>query len=175
MTTDSNDAHLRMVRYWVNIYRKQRAFRNIDARDMFQEGCIGLMRAKCLYNVSRRTKFSGYASAWIRKYIRRLPNRGNWREEPTDASMIDDLNLSRDDTVEAAERREMRGDLATAMSGLDAPELDIVAARFGIGKRPESRAAIARRMGVTYERVRWLERKSLEKLRKNGLLRRKYR
>ncbi len=56
--------------------------------------------------------------------------------------------------------------LRRAMDALDARERAILAARFGLdGAEPESRGTIGRRLGLSRERVRQIEREVLERLR----------
>jgi RNA polymerase sigma-32 factor len=49
----------------------------INVRDLIQEGNIGLMQAVKKYNPYKGTKFSTYASFWIRAYILKYI-RNNW-------------------------------------------------------------------------------------------------
>lgn len=49
----------------------------LNVRDLIQEGNIGLMQAVRKYNPYKGTKFSTYASFWIRAYILKYI-RNNW-------------------------------------------------------------------------------------------------
>ena len=49
----------------------------MNVRDLIQEGNIGLMQAVQKYNPYKGTKFSTYASFWIRAYILKYI-RNNW-------------------------------------------------------------------------------------------------
>ena len=49
----------------------------MNVRDLIQEGNIGLMQAVKKYNPYKGTKFSTYASFWIRAYMLKFI-RNNW-------------------------------------------------------------------------------------------------
>jgi RNA polymerase primary sigma factor len=66
-------ANLRLVIKFAGWYRN----RGLDFEDLVQEGNLGLLRAAQLYDPSKGTRFSTYASIWVKQLISRaVDNKG---------------------------------------------------------------------------------------------------
>ncbi len=73
------------------------------------------------------------------------------------------------DPVEDVDRKELRRVLGGAIATLDEREREILAARFAPDEsEPVTLEQIGRRMGISRERVRQIERRALERLRERG-------
>jgi RNA polymerase sigma factor (sigma-70 family) len=73
------------------------------------------------------------------------------------------------DPVEDVDRKELRRVLGGAIATLDERERDILAARFAPDEsEPVTLEQIGRRMGISRERVRQIERRALDRLRERG-------
>ena len=98
---------------------KSYAYRDLEITDLFQEGCIGLVKAIRRYDYRRGYKFSTYATWWIKQSVSR--NLGNER------------NIRLPDAVSALLRKMARveGQLAQSL-GRESIEPDEVAAEMDI-------------------------------------------
>jgi RNA polymerase sigma factor (sigma-70 family) len=73
------------------------------------------------------------------------------------------------DPVDGVDRKELRRVLGGAIATLDEREREILAARFAPDEsEPVTLEQIGRRMGISRERVRQIERRALERLRERG-------
>ena len=80
------------------------------------------------------------------------------------ADLIADLDA--EDAVLAATRRLLKDDILEVLDQLDGRERDVVRMRFGLdGARPATLEEVGRRFGVTRERVRQIESRTMAKLR----------
>jgi len=171
------EANLPLV--WSVVHRLTRRkrsekLRHVEADDLYQEGCIGLMRAAELFDPLLGFHFSTFAFYWIRQKVGKalrcagviaLPYtplaecvRGVmsihslWEEGRIDVA-----------APEHGEEAEAEAEAVhVAMSRLSPSHRDVLTARFFYGERLQ---AIADRVGLTKEGVRVREIRALERLR----------
>lgn len=145
---------------------------NMGFFELVSDGNISLIRAVEKFDYARGYKFSTYASwAILKNFTRSVPaehqrldrfRTGNEEvfahsSEPKGSFFIDE-HMNR---TQRAVIREM-------MQELDGREQKVIACRFGLseGEEPETLEQVGSRLGVTKERVRQIEVRTLEKLRR---------
>lgn len=140
--------------------------------ELVSDGNISLIRAVEKFDYSRGNKFSTYASWAILKNFA--------RSVPAEHQRLDRFRTGQDEVF--AQSSEKRGSFFTAehlnvshravirelMQELDGREQRVIACRFGLeeGAEPETLEQVGTRLGVTKERVRQIEVRTLEKLRR---------
>lgn len=140
--------------------------------ELVSDGNISLMRAVEKFDYSRGNKFSTYASwAILKNFTRTIPAEHQrldrfrtGQEEIFAQSSESRSSFLKDEHAHAAQR-----DVIRAMLGeLDGREQKVIAFRFGLeeGVEPETLEQVGWRLGVTKERVRQIEVRTLEKLRR---------
>ena len=74
----------RFTRGFVAVYRRYgRHLEPTDQLDLYQEGCVGLLRAAWRYNPQHNTRFWTYARHWVHQALGRLvPKLGDGRSAP---------------------------------------------------------------------------------------------
>lgn len=170
------ETHLGLVGAIARAY----ASRRLDREDLIAAGRVGLIRAAERFDPDRGFAFSTYATFWIRQEIREAlrlaaplvapprpvqsipqPNR----EVPIEEFAGDNPAISR-----GLESREDGAVLRIAMERLSDRERLVITRRFGLDGEPsETLAAIGRRLSLTRERVRQIERSALDRLREEYL------
>ena len=84
--------------------------------------------------------------------------------ESTLGAMVPDTTV--DSPEDAAIRQQMAGEVERVMQGLDDREREILRLRYGLGMdQPWTLDQIGRRLSITRERVRQIERKAVQKIR----------
>jgi len=108
------EAHLRLVKWFVNRYMLLRGSSTISEEDLYQGGCLGLHRAVLRFDWSRGLRVSTYAGGWIKAGIREAEKeqRSNIR---LPSGVIKQLQELRD------KQRELDGLLKISDSPEDAP------------------------------------------------------
>ncbi len=86
----------------------------------------------------------------------------------SESELIDLLEDDGQSPEEYLKQRQMQADIQTALTNLDPKEQDVIRLRFGLGgEKPLTLAAVGDRLNISRERVRQVQRKALERLRKN--------
>lgn len=140
--------------------------------ELVSDGNISLIRAVEKFDYARGNKFSTYASWAILKNFA--------RSVPAEHQRLDRFRTGQDEVF--AQSSEFRGSffldehmnrsqraiIRELMGELDGREQRVIACRFGLeeGAEPETLEQVGSRLGVTKERVRQIEVRTLEKLRR---------
>jgi len=140
--------------------------------ELVSDGNISLIRAVEKFDYARGNKFSTYASWAILKNFA--------RSVPAEHQRLDRFRTGQDDVfAQSSEHRgsffldeqmnkTQRAVIRELMQELDGREQRVIACRFGLeeGAEPETLEQVGSRLGVTKERVRQIEVRTLEKLRR---------
>jgi len=145
---------------------------NVDFAEMISEGNMALLRSVEKFDVARGFKFSTYACRAILKSFNRLATKtGRYRQhfpaeydpemERSDYDVNKDV-MQQEESVDAL--REVLSYNRAALSDL---EQTVVSERFALGSRRKraTLAEVGRRVGLTNERVRQIQKHALGKLR----------
>jgi RNA polymerase primary sigma factor len=140
--------------------------------DLVSDGNIALIRAAEKFDVSRGNRFSTYASWAIMKNFARtlsvaLRQRDRFCTSHSEIfSTVEDAraNQHEQESAQLARESEVQG----MLKRLDTRERQIIEDRFGLarGQDPQTFKQIGVTMGITKERVRQLQIRTLGKLRK---------
>ncbi len=173
------EAHVGLVFHWAGLCKRRKLYQEIDLNEMVQEGYFGLIKAAQKYDPGKG-QFSTYATRWIRKFIRKFRLRSQGPGcVPCDSRRIDNRDIldaeaassvMEDHALDSAVASETASAIASSLGDLDDRSRDIVAARFGIFGRTATYRELAERHGVCVERIRQIEKKALEKMRKSKIL-----
>lgn len=140
--------------------------------ELVSDGNMSLMRAVEKFDYSRGNKFSTYASWAIMKNFARSVPAENTRLDRFRTGEEDIFVQSADHRSAALgderRNREQRMAIIQLMEELNGREQKVISCRFGLEQNaePETLEQVGVRLGVTKERVRQIEVRSLEKLRK---------
>jgi RNA polymerase sigma factor (sigma-70 family) len=143
--------------------------------EMVSDGNISLIRAIEKFDFSRGFKFSTYATwAIMKNYARSIPAEHNLLDRYRTGS--DELFMSSPDQrsdqfeQELVNHRQHEA-IIQILNRLDERERNIIMYRFGLNQdsEPQTLEQLGGRFGVTKERIRQLETRALEKLRKIAL------
>jgi RNA polymerase sigma factor (sigma-70 family) len=171
---------------------KHFAWNQEEILDLFEAGVVGMIRAIDRIDPARGTRFSTYASHWIKNYVRRtarelhttihlppefyrLPTNDRPRLifrslSPTEGSAESESVRDLIDTSEATPSSEMEclervAVIQELITRLGPREAAIVRRRFGMDGHPrETLSEVGMSMNLTKERVRQLERRALLRL-----------
>ena len=191
------EANLRFVVSYAKRYRGL----GVSFLDLIHEGNLGLLEAARRFDPTRNVKFITYAVWWIREAMMHVlaDQTRVFSFPPKLFSMLhhahDDVSLSepiaawtRDgrprelsdllaqDLVPAIEDEMIHqsdlDELAAALHDLDGKEREVMRLRFGLGDdEPRTLQEIGDRLHLSRERVRQIESRAKEKLRKSAKLR----
>ncbi len=160
-------ANMRLV---ISIVKKfVNANNNFD--DLLSDGIVALIRAVDKFDFDRGFRFSTYATQVVRRNAyRNVMTKQKERLQVTssiDESGIDISDEARPSSMSESRWNELRSRLASMLDSLDRREKLIIRARFSLGshRNVKTLQCLADRLGVSKERVRQLEKRSLEKLR----------
>ena len=140
--------------------------------ELVSDGNMSLIRAVEKFDYSRGNKFSTYASWAIMKNFA--------RSVPAEHTRLDRFRTGQDDVfLQSSDHRgslfadervnvAQRDAIIELMEELNGREQKVIACRFGLeaGVEPETLEQVGQRLGVTKERVRQIEVRTLQKLRK---------
>jgi RNA polymerase primary sigma factor len=140
--------------------------------ELVSDGNISLIRAVEKFDYSRGNKFSTYASWAILKNFA--------RSVPAEHQRLDRFRTGQDEVfaqssehrgslfIDEQMNRTQRAVIQELMQELDGREQRVIACRFGLdeGAEPETLEQVGTRLGVTKERIRQIEVRTLEKLRR---------
>jgi RNA polymerase primary sigma factor len=195
--TELVEANLRFVVSYAKRYRRL----GVSFLDLIHQGNLGLIEAARRFDPSRNVKFITYAVWWVRESMThvladqtrafsfppklfsalyRVPGGG------ADVSLSDPVGggarprelgdlLPQDGVTpieEAMIRQADRDAITAALADLDGREREVVRLRFGLGDdRPRTLQAIGDQLRLSRERVRQIETRAKEKLRRSASLR----
>ncbi len=156
-------ANLRLVVHLAS--RHLATGRRLD--ELVSDGTVSLMQAIERFDPARGVRFSTYASWAIRKnFAKSIPRE--LHRQGAEVTGTEELIEARGDPRAAAPGRDfkevLRSTVAALLLELGPREREVVAARFGLGRRPETLEQIGRRFQITRERVRQIEAAALRKL-----------
>lgn len=181
----------------VSYAKRYRGF-GVSLLDLIHEGNLGLIEAARRFDPSRNVKFITYAVWWIRESMMRVlsdqtrafsfPPKlfATLSRGAEDVSLSEPLGkegrgreladtLAQDD-VPAVDAEMIRqadlDELAAALLDLDGKEREVVGLRFGLADdEPRTLQEIGERMHLSRERVRQIESRAKDKLRRSAKLR----
>src|SRR5439155_16987201 len=136
--------------------------------ELVSEGTMTLMRAIDSFDVHRGHKLSTYATlALMKGFARSVPQMLSKRAAGLAGAPDEQVMEIPDRRANtAAERFLAREEVGQLLQRLDARERDVVRGHFGLDQStPATYEQLARRLGLTRERVRQIERVALAKLR----------
>jgi RNA polymerase primary sigma factor len=159
-------ANLRLV---VSIARKHLRG-GLSLMELVSDGTMTLMRAIDSFDVHRGHKLSTYATlALMKGFARSVPQMLSKRAAGFAMGAAEEqspLEIPDRRAHTAAERFLAREEVGPLLQRLDARERDVVRGHFGLDQSaPATYDQLARRLGLTRERVRQIERVALAKLR----------
>lgn len=154
------ETHHRLVSYWASVYMRCPGTDTISKHDMEQEGYLGLLRAYELFDPSRECRFSTYASYWIRARIRQFLRRQQRDRLISTPPAILENRAVVDDDVTPELKFELDAAVAHSLGHLTPRCRDVVTALYGIGRELESRKDVAKRLGISRERVRQIQKQA---------------
>ncbi len=140
--------------------------------ELVSDGNMSLIRAIEKFDYSRGNKFSTYASWAIMKNFARSVPAEHTRMDRFRTGYDEIFQQSNDNRANpfAAELRNsaQRSALREILEELDGRERKVISCRFGLikGTEPETLEQVGHRLGVTKERVRQIEVRTLDKMRR---------
>lgn len=163
-------ANLRLV---VSVAKKYGAGSLLSFNELVSDGNVSLMKAVEKFDYTTGNRFSTYATwALYRNFARTIPDERKRVERfrPGDVSLLE-LKPDYRSAPRQAERVyvERTAQVERFMSGLNERERAIVEMRYGFGSvdsKPKTLRQVGQCMGVTKERVRQIEIRALEKMRR---------
>jgi RNA polymerase primary sigma factor len=140
--------------------------------ELVSDGNISLIRAVEKFDYARGNKFSTYASwAILKNFARSVPaehQRMDRFRTGNDEIFAQSLEQKGSILIDEHMNKTQRAVIREMMQELDGREQKVIACRFGLseGEQPETLEQVGSRLGVTKERVRQIEVRTLEKLRR---------
>jgi RNA polymerase primary sigma factor len=140
--------------------------------ELVSDGNMSLIRAVEKFDYSRGNKFSTYASwAIMKNFARTIPDEHRHRDRyrTSHAEMFTATEDARSDQYEQeAAQFQRESQVEKILGRLDEREQQIIMSRFGLqrGHEPLTLKEVGAELGVTKERIRQIEARALNKLRK---------
>ena len=140
--------------------------------ELVSDGNMSLIRAIEKFDYARGNKFSTYASwAIMKNYARSVPaehTRLDRFRTGFDEIFYDSEDGRGSAFAEELVNKAQRDAITEILDELNGRERKVIACRYGLGKgsEPETLEEVGNRLGVTKERVRQIEVRTLEKLRR---------
>ncbi|MEZ6087969.1 MAG: sigma-70 family RNA polymerase sigma factor [Pirellulaceae bacterium] len=160
------EANLRLVfsivKKFVNPY--------VTFDDLLGDGMLALIRAVEKFDYARGFRFSTYATQVVRRNSYRLVVQKQADRsrmvDGLDELGLDEAEIPRESSISEQRWHQLRSRMAVLLDALDRREKLIIRARFSLGShsKVQTLQAIAKRLGVSKERVRQIEKRALEKL-----------
>ena len=154
--------------------------RGYDPEDLFQIGCIGLMKAISTFDSTKTARLSTYAGKCINNELLMLfrSRKKHSREislyepigtdkEGNEIRLLDVMEGPAVDVVEEYSTREnIRHVLDSMKSVLSSKEYEVICCRFGLfGQKEQTQREIARHLHISRSYVSRIEKNALQKLR----------
>jgi len=173
------EANLRLVVHLAKEYRHTR----VALEDLIAEGNLGLIEAVNRFDPDRGVRFVAYAAWWIRKYMLQAVDRQSHRastrrprilsfaefmRDSSDAQVLERVaDESAEDPENVALERQLESALQSVLHRLPAREREILSSHFGLdGRPPRSLKEIGREIDLTRERVRQIELRAFDRVRR---------
>lgn len=163
-------ANLRLV---VSVVKKYGAGSLLSFNELVSDGNVSLMKAVEKFDYTTGNRFSTYATwALYRNFARTIPDERKRVERfrPGDVSLLELKQDHRSSPIQAARVcAEQTSQVERFMRELNERERKIVELRYGFGSvdsKPQTLRQVGQNMGVTKERVRQIEIRALEKMRR---------
>jgi len=139
--------------------------------ELVSDGNMSLIRAVEKFDYSRGNKFSTYASWAIMKNFARTIPEENYRRDRFVTGHEEMFEAAADNRTDEHEYESALKRMQEAFKGmlgrLDERERKIITSRFGLGGHAErTLEQLGRELGITKERVRQIESRGVDKLRK---------
>ncbi|MFO0960321.1 MAG: sigma-70 family RNA polymerase sigma factor [Isosphaeraceae bacterium] len=139
--------------------------------ELISDGNMSLIRAVEKFDFSRGNKFSTYASWAIMKNFARTIPEENYRRDRFVTGHEEMFETAADTRIDEHEYESAQKRMQEAVKGmlgkLDDRERQIIVSRFGInGAHEQTLEQLGRALGITKERVRQIESRAQDKLRK---------
>jgi len=140
--------------------------------ELVSDGNMSLIRAIEKFDYARGNKFSTYASwAIMKNYARSVPaehTRLDRFRTGFDEIFYDSEDGRGSAFAEELTNKSQRNAIMEILKELNGRERKVISCRYGLGKgsEPETLEQVGNRLGVTKERVRQIEVRTLEKLRR---------
>ena len=145
---------------------------SVNFFELVSDGNMSLIRAIEKFDYARGNKFSTYASwAIMKNFARSVPaehTRLDRFRTGYDEIFYDFTDVRGNAFAEELTNKAQRDALMEILEELNGRERKVISCRFGLskGSEPETLEEVGHRLGVTKERVRQIEVRTLEKLRR---------